>query len=537
MAHMTFFHPLRRHSLRPGASLFMLIIVASIAASGCSTSQPAVSIDPGLRAITPEYMQSQVDILASDAMMGRNTPSPGLDSAAQHIARELDRLGIGGCKGTRFQSLNMATVRLTDDNHLRLLRGGETNELAIKSGYIPYEITANGRATGQAVFVGYGITAPEYGYDDYAGIDVRGKVVLALRHEPGENDTASVFNGRRMTTHSSVETKVANARAHGAVGVILLSDPLNHINLRPSGYPWPSLYKTLSKDAIPTITGIPEEDKLPVVHAGDEFITAVFGSVDSLRRIQKRIDATLRPASSGISGLTIDLRTSTEVTQLSASNVVGFLEGSDPDLRNDVLVIGAHYDHVGFRKQHADGEDFIMNGADDNASGTAGVLTLARAFAAMNARPRRSVLFLLFAAEERGLVGSETYVNHPLFPLDRTVAMLNLDMISRNGEDTLFIVDSTLSPALYSLTMEENTHTNFTMARMGRSLFGGSDHMSFFREDVPVMFFFTGLHKDYHQVSDNPDTINPRKAARVTELVFRTAWRIVNDDAVFRPAP
>jgi Zn-dependent M28 family amino/carboxypeptidase len=285
----------------------------------------------------------------------------------------------------------------------------------------------------------------------------------------------------------------------------------------------------LPKDALPITLAADEAEKVPVVHVGEDVITDLFGSVDSLRNLQAAIDRGVKPVSFAIAGAEAFVQTSTEIKDMSADNVVGYLEGWDPVLKNEVIVVGAHYDHVGFRKEHEEGEDYIYNGADDNASGTSAMMAIAAGFGAMNERPRRSVLFIAFAGEEKGLFGSEFYVRHPLFPLEKTVAMFNLDMVGRNSEDSLLIIGAEWSPDLVRINAEENRRIGFVLVNY--ELNGaGSDHMTFLKKHIPILYYFSGMHADVHKVSDNPELINTRKAARISRLAFLTLWRIANED-------
>jgi Zn-dependent M28 family amino/carboxypeptidase len=210
--------------------------------------------------------------------------------------------------------------------------------------------------------------------------------------------------------------------------------------------------------------------------------------------------------------------------------VIAWLEGSDPGLKNEVLVIGAHYDHVGSMSIHKADTDYIYNGADDNASGTSGVLAVAKAFGSMSENPKRSVLFMAFAGEEKGLLGSASYVRKPLWPLEQTVAMLNLDMISRNSIDSVELVGARLSPGLVKIVRKANREEGMVLTESTSPyLDGGSDHASFFRKGIPALFFFAGFHSDYHEVTDNPDRINAEKAARISRLAFLSAWQIANE--------
>lgn len=500
---------------------------------GCSflgLEKPASIAD---KTITPELVKQMVFTLASDSMKGRNTPSPELDSAAHYIAGIFQSAGLRPVNGSYFEKVRLAIISLGDENYLKITRDSSERSYTIKSEFTPFEMTGNKEVIAPVVFAGYGITAPEYGYDDYGGIDVKGKVVIVLRHEPGEEDTSSVFDGKNATRYSNVGDKVKIAVDHGAVGVLVATDPLNHRLISPRGFPWPSLSRTLPKDALPITLMAEEKDKVPVLHVGPEVIARLLGSVDDLKSIQARIDSTMKPSSFEIPGAVVSMKTTTVIRDMSSQNVVGYLEGKDPILKNEFLIIGAHYDHVGYQKEHEPGKDYVFNGADDNASGTSAVLAIAQAFARQHEKPRRSVLFITFAGEEKGLYGSRSYTDQPLFPLDRTVAMLNLDMVGRNSVDSVFIIGESKSPDIAQINREENKEIGFVLVTEDKVL-GGSDHQSFYKKKVPFLFYFSGFHPDYHQLSDNPEFINTAKLAKVARLAFRTAWRIANDDRRYR---
>lgn len=514
------------HSMRQ----FLVLLIISCLAIQVSAQKS--SAKKGLQVITSEKLQKHIDYLASDALMGRNTPSAGLDSAASYIAREFKKYGVQPVKGTYFNPLPLTIRALGTDNHLEVIHNGQTKALKIKTDFVPFEITANAEVSGSLVFAGYGITATEYNYDDYKGLDVKGKIVVVLRHEPGEDDTASVFNGKTNTKHSFNEAKAENAIAHGAVGMLVITDPLNHQMIMPRGFPWPSLSKILPRDALPMVL-VDSSKRIPVVHVGKEIVNLLFGDIDSLKNIQMAMDKNMTPASVEFPSITVRLKTSIDETQIKTNNVIGYIPGVDPVLKNEYLVVGAHYDHVGFLKEYAEGADYINNGADDNASGTAGVLAVAEAFSKMKAKPKRSVVFMAFSGEEKGLLGSEAYVRNPLFPLDKTVAMLNLDMISRNNIDSVFLEGANVSPGLADIVRKENKSIGFIID-IDDKFVGGSDHASFYKKNVPFVFFFSGLHNDYHTVRDNPNTINSKKAARVSQLVFKTAWFVANDNQKYK---
>jgi Zn-dependent M28 family amino/carboxypeptidase len=246
--------------------------------------------------------------------------------------------------------------------------------------------------------------------------------------------------------------------------------------------------------------------------------------------VQQTIEQTMQPASYRIRGKTMALNVSLTSKPVDGRNVIAFLEGSDPVLKDEAIVIGGHYDHIGFEKEHQAGSDYIYNGADDNASGTSGVLAIAKAFATNRESPKRSVIFVAFAGEEKGLLGSATYVAAPRWPLEKTAAMLNLDMISRNDPDSLELIGARQNPGLAKIVRKENKKVGFFLLESKRKrLDGGSDHASFFEKGIPVIFFFTGLHKDYHKVTDESGLIDCDKAAKVARLAFMTAWTVANE--------
>lgn len=505
---------------------FLILILPIFYLLGCASNEVQI----GEKTISEALLQKYIFYLASDSLMGRDTPSPGLDSAAVYIANEFKRYGLRPINESYFQTVKMGKISLGKENHLNTRIKGKEKKYEIKNDFTPFEMTANKEVNAPVVFVGYGIDAPEYNYNDYEGIDVKGKIVFILRHEPGEEDKESIFEGKKATDYSEVSQKVNIAINKGAAGVLIAQDPLNHGILSPRGFPWPSLSKLIPQDALPLSLLLDEKEKVPVVQVGEEVIADLFGSVDKLKDIQIGIDKTLKPFSFEFKDFSISLKTETEFVDHSAKNVVGLLTGSDPNLKEELLVIGAHYDHVGFIKKHTDDEDYIFNGADDNASGTSGMMSIAAAFSKMNQKPKRSVLFIAFAGEEKGLFGSKYYVQNPLLPLEKTIAMLNLDMIGRNSTDSIYIEAADRSPELKLINEEENKEIGFALLYPNKTGLGGSDHANFLKKNIPALFYFSGMHPDYHKVGDNPDRINYAKAVKAARLAWRTAWRISNDN-------
>jgi hypothetical protein len=476
--------------------------------------------------VRPDRWLNDVKYLASPDMKGRGDGSPELEKAAEFIAEQFREAGLEPLNGTFFQPFTASTgAELGDDNRLSAL-AAEEQAYRLSREFIPFSFSSSGQVQAPVVFVGYGITAPEYDYDDYEGVDVKGKIVLALRHEPQENDDASVFRGRQLTRHAEFVRKAINARNHGAAALVVVNDPVNHSSRDDRLVPFGG-------------SSGPSDVGIPVVQVKQEL------ALDWLRQagrsfveLQKAIDRDLSNHSFALPDkFRLSLHADVEQQRSRLRNVIGVLRGSDPKLRNEFIVIGAHYDHLGLGHQGGSmapsqvGQ--IHHGADDNASGTAGMLELARYFAAERDSLRRSILFMAYSGEELGLLGSAYYAQQPLVPLDQTVAMLNLDMIGRVNNNRLYVGGVGTSPGFRQLVTEENQATKFDLdfSDLG---YDASDHVSFIRGRVPAMFFFSGLHADYHKPSDTWEKVRPAETALVLELVARVAQRI--DQAGERPA-
>jgi hypothetical protein len=371
-------------------------------------------------------------------------------------------------------------------------------------------LSASGEVEAPVVFAGYGVTAPEHDYDDYASVDVRGRIVLVLRYAP------EAFGEKGW--HATFVRKARNAASHGALAVLVVNGPRHHREDKVVPF---------SLDV-----GAGESASIPTVHLKREHAEAILrASGRTLQELQSVIDAALTPRSFAIEGvemaLTVDVRRAT----VTVANVLGFLPpkaGSGPSRppTSEHLVIGAHYDHLGLgengsRDRRSRG--LVHNGADDNASGVAGVLELARVFSLEGDRPR-GILFAAFAGEELGLKGSYHYTNHPALPLDNAVAMINLDMIGRLRHDLLYLGGIDRLPQLQGWI--EGRLKEEGLALSGRfTADEASDHAPFIRAGVPSLFFFTGLHGDYHKPTDDLQFIN----IEGMERVLRASYRMSSD--------
>ncbi len=455
---------------------------------------------------TVQYMDD-IKFLASPQLKGRGTGTPELEKAAAFISAKFKSFGLQPVDGkSYYQAFSVTTnAKLGKENRLSYKADGRQIKLAFPDDFLPLNFSAREKVTGAVVFAGYGITAPEYNYDDYTGIDAAGKIVLILRHEPQEFDEKSIFDGKVYTQHAQFWSKASNAKMHGARGVILMNDQAAH----------PGEADELEKfvgAAGPNDAGIPF---LQIRYEIAQRWFAIAGKNPD--EIQKRIDQDLQPRSFAFpESLQVDANLDVERAVKTAHNVAGYLPGET----NEYIIIGAHYDHLGLGEQFSLAPSLagtIHPGADDNASGTAGVIELARWFSTQP-KQKRGILFLTFAGEELGLLGSSYFVNHSLLPIDKAVAMINMDMIGRVRDGKVFIggvgTGSTLRKYLEEATPKYGLHIDYSEAG-----YGSSDHTSFTAKQVPVLFFFSGLHADYHKPSDTWDKIDAPDAAKVLQLV------------------
>ncbi|MDZ7331982.1 MAG: M28 family peptidase [candidate division KSB1 bacterium] len=505
---------------------FLLIVLLLFIGWGILLGQSVVPV-AGLTAISGEEMLSHVKILAADEMRGRDTPSPELDSCAKYLQRYFISLGCQPVAEKRgyFQDFFLLKTRLAGEQKFLLSINGVEKHYAIKDDFVPIYFSASRQVTAPVVFAGYGITAPEYQYDDYQNIDAAGKIVLVFTEEPQERDSTSVFNGSKATDHSKLSEKALNAIDHGAVGLIVVTNPSHRFRRPPN--PWPSLLRSAPEEAIPLTLGEKEQNKIVAVRIGKQLAEDLMSTLGrTMEQIHQQIDLELKPQSQLLPGIIATIATHLESDSLKTQNVIAFWEGADPQLKQELVVVGAHYDHIGAR-----GDSVIYNGADDNASGTSGVLAVAKAFTECQQRPKRSVLFMCFAGEEKGLFGSRFYAaSDPIFPLEHTVAMINLDMIARNDTSAVEVSGAVRSPEMKEIFLRANEQVKLHFKFSDDRRIGGSDHASFFRMNIPFLSFFTGMHDDYHQPSDTAEKIVPEKMAQVARAAFACAWLIANSD-------
>lgn len=486
--------------------------------TACLCSLPLAAIAESR--IKPDVYLDNVKFLASEKLKGRLTGTKELDIAADYIAKKFKSFGLKPVPGASDFGQNFPVTtraRLGSGNKLQFTAGGETKTLKSSRDFVAFNFSENGKASGQVVFVGYGITAPEYSYDDYAGIDVKGKIVLVLRQEPQEFDEKSKFEGKAYTAHSQLQNKAVNAKLHGAKAVIFMNTLFNRQSADDK-------LEIFGRAAGPGNSGI------PFVQIRAEETNKWFEAAHKdLKQLCETIDKDLTPQSFAFpDSLKVDLAVDIQRLSRTVHNVAAYLPGQT----EEYVVIGAHYDHLGMGDQFSLGTPGKTHpGADDNASGTSGVIELARYFA-KQPKPKRGILFLAFAGEELGLLGSAYYVSNPYMPLKNAVAMINMDMIGRIREGKVFLAGSGTGSSFKDLLAEVTPkYPAFKIDLSETAGYGSSDHTSFTTKQVPVLFFFSGLHGDYHKQSDTWDKIDAKDAVELLDLIADVMDRLANGES------
>lgn len=539
-------------------SVFVMAVAAlalsALASSAVAAPAPvATTQKPGFDRIREADLRADLGFLAGDGLQGRMSLQPGDEAAIEWVAAEFAKAGLqpaatdASGKPSFRQAVPLIEYRPnTAANSISLKSGTMTLNWKFPDFTGGYKDDLDLAAP--MVFAGYGITAPGVGYDDYKDIDARGKIVVVIEHEPQENDPKSRFAGTGNTRHATNRVKALNAQAHGAIALVVMAEPnrkhpsnIDRVN-RIGG----SIRRV---PAVPAQALLDDDLHIPILSVTDKVAASLLASSGSTpQQLQAAIDAGLTPQSRSLAGATLSIHLENSVRSHGMSgNVVGLLPGSDPSLAAETIIISGHHDHDGFN-----GPD-IYHGADDNGSGTVGVVTLARAFTANPVKPKRSILFVVFAAEERGLLGAYHMARRPLRPLATTRAMINFDMIGRDEQaseqtdglitipaDTsnrLNLIGAGYSPDFNRVVTQANVSIGLTLDdRFDKdnalNIFFRSDQFPFVLHDIPAFWFFTGFHPDYHHTTDTADKINYAKMTRILQLSYLSAWRFAEDAAV-----
>ena len=503
--------PLR---LTPVRAFFATATLCLTLAGLANIERPAIAED--LAGIATR-LQTDLAYLSSDALAGRDVGTEGIAKAGEYIAKRFEDLGFETDKfdGGPYQEFAIpgpAVLGPAEKNQLKFAGVDGLPGLKLEENYCPLSLGSSGKFDAEVVFVGFGITAPELEYDDYAGLEVEGKAVIVLRREPQQSDANSRFNGTQNSEYAYFTAKELNASLHKVGAMILVNDA-----------------QTAEGRGGDRILGVSEagaalaNSKVPTLFCSrsviDQLVKKTTGK--SLSELQAEIDSTGKPMSAVLK----DIRASGEVEiaskDLIARNVVGFLPGKG-SLADEYVVVGAHYDHVGMggAGSLAPGTVAVHNGADDNGSGTTTLLEVARHLSQDKSEVRRGIIFIAFSGEEKGLLGSKHYVRSPRWPMEKTVTMVNMDMVGRLTNGGLTVYGTGTAEGFDPLIDKLNETSQFKLDKQAAG-FGPSDHSSFYEFDIPVFHFFTGLHNDYHRPSDDFDKVNIEGMQQIADMVNR----------------
>lgn len=532
----------RQWSLGPLVVLTVMVLLAA-----CSDGNA-----PYNNTITEEGLSADLHYLAGPAMRGRLVGTPEIADASEWIADRFESLGLepAGDGGSYYQDFDLMWFSLGGPNSLTVSGAGGARQAG--NGWTPANFSASASASGQAVFAGFGIVEPRLGFDDYGEGDVSGRIVLVLDREPGVADPDSPFDGVVTAEASRTWRKALSAQERGAAGILFVRDVQNRSDIgdwqQSHANGWPDEPRRIERFTLGAWVG---QITIPAASISVELAEAlVAGSGQTLMELAEASEA----ATDGLGviqlpGSTVRMTVAVERNITPGRNILAMVEGSDPALRDEVVIIGAHHDHNG-----ADG-DVIYPGADDDGSGTVGVMAAAAAYARAaesDDGPARSVIFAIWDAEERGLLGAWYYTVSPLFPLESTVANLNLDMIGRHQEvpagqpgrfrglevqsaesnsNATNILGYSRTPDLAAVVEAANSFDLELRMRYDNNesnLLRRSDHWPFLQNGVPAVWFHTGLHPDYHRPEDTPDRIEYEKMTRIVKLVHQTSWDLAN---------
>jgi hypothetical protein len=513
----------------------------------------------GFDTIQQETLRHDLTYFSSDALDGRLSLTAGDEAGIKWIAGEFQKAGLQQVPGAPGYLQPLKLIEYRPDRAATmatLTRAGKQTVWQSPQAFGAFKHAVD--ITAPVVFAGFGITAPELGYDDYSGIDAKGKIVLIFEHEPQEDDPRSIFNGTGNTRYATARVKVMNAQAHGAVAVLLVAEP-NRKHLTNAERQARIGSSAVRAVPLPLQAIADDEVKIPFASVLDPVAVELFATSGvTPSAAQTVIDRDLKPQSRALPDTTVALHfRNTSEREDVTNNVVGLVEGTDTSLAAETILITAHHDHDGSAAcpdpahppvsvppdPHPCPQ--IWHGADDNGSGTVGVVALARAFATNPVKPKRSVLFVVFAGEERGLLGAYWMAAHPLRPLATTRAQINFDMIGRDEaaspqtdglieipKDTanrLNLIGALYSPDYDRTVKAANAAVGLTLDdrfdhESALNVFFRSDQFPFVLHDVPAFWWFTGFHPDYHHTTDTVDKIDFPKMQKILELAYLSAW-------------
>jgi hypothetical protein len=535
--------------------------LASVVAVLLFTTLAAQQRAPGNESITQHDLRADLFFLAGDAMRGRLTDTNENRATADYIRARFERAGLKPVSdNSYFHSYNLMTATLGEGNSLTVLpvQGGVGASREYKSGqeFYPQRFSATGHVTGQVVFRGFGITAPKWNHDDYKG-QLAGQIVVIFDHEPGERDPKSPFEGVVTAEPAAAWRKALAAQEKGAAGILFVSDVHNHPN--PANFEqaarnfWPAAPARIPNYTLATWA---DRIRIPAAQISPALAeTLLAGTGKTLADVGKLAETAGGAAPVAINGIQIELRTAVDRHIVPDRNVLGLIEGSDPKLKDEWVLVTAHFDHDGVNGTQ------ILNGADDNGSGTVALLEIADAYALaaqQGQRPKRSVLFCAWNSEERGLLGAWAYTEFPPAPLANIAGVLNMDMVGRNEEvqvgggnrfnglevqtaesnaNAVNMMGFARAPELAAVVDAANAGIGLDIKKRydnnTSNLVRRSDQWPFLQRGVPALGFMTGLHPDYHTMYDRPEKINYAKMEKIARLIHQASWNLAN--AAARP--
>ncbi|GAB3536395.1 M28 family metallopeptidase [Pontibacter brevis] len=522
--------------------------------AAATAAADSTNLQPALQTINASDILKHTTVLASDAFEGRGPGTAGEDSTVNYLTRQFKQIGLqpGNPDGTYVQKVPM--VGFTAQPKASFQAGGKTIPLNFPSDYVAVSrrfvpnIDIN---NSEMVFVGYGIVAPEYGWDDYKGLDVKGKTIVMLINDPpipstanaSELDTA-MFGGKAMTYYGRWTYKYEIAAEKGAAAAIIIHET------EPAGYPYEVVSGSWSRENFDIKKANNNMDRAAVEGwitqaKAQQLFSAAGKDLEQLKQAARQKDFKPVPLNA-----TASFSIQNKLREIQSQNVIAKLEGSDAEMKDEYVVYSAHWDHLG--KDETLQGDQVYNGALDNATGTAGLIELAEAYAAMPTRPKRSILFLAVTAEEKGLLGSKYYAENPLYPLNKTVANINMDVLNAYGptEDVVVIGygNSTLEDVLAEEAASQNRRI-VPEASPEKGSFYRSDHFEFAKQGVPALYAKSGVvarnqpadyvqqwsdnytANDYHKLSDEVrDDWNLEGAVEDLQLFLRVGYRVANTE-------
>jgi hypothetical protein len=506
----------------------------------------------GEESINRTDLETHMKFLASDELEGRDTGEPGLYVAARYLACQAEKVGLVPAEGGNgyFQHYIIHERAYDFKRNQVLITTAGQPAVTNKDHFFMFPAVQNDLTVieGGVVFAGYGINDQEHGYNDFEDVDIEGKLVLIMSRAPmNEDGTAMKFGGEKYSGMMSFRSKMPYIYAQNPKAVLVVYDPKSGMesveDLNPGIASYLSRSRSLDPVDVSKESNMERPRMLLITRSLADQILQTAGQ--TLEELQMEIDREVVPRSFDLDSTTVRIEANMKHAELEVPNIFGMIEGADPELKGEMVIYLAHFDHVG-----TDGKGGVFNGADDNASGTVGLIEIAEAFMHEKKPPRRSVGFLWVSAEEIGLFGSSYFADHPLVPIEEIVSAINLDMIGRTkseedvqstrsgltivGEDSVKVIGALQSSLLMGINEEALDELglvgNYDYNDMNHPdrYFFRSDHINFARKDIPVLFYSTGTHRDYHQVTDTEDRIDYEKFERMVELSYLVGYKLAN---------